>query len=72
MLFDRVNVMDITKLSWHHGEERFDRWLPNDRLAVTIFGDLDVSRKDFECSFILDLKDDLKVLSYRVIKPKKT
>lgn len=70
MSFDRGTVMKSTKLSWHHGVVRFDRWLPNDRLAVTIYGDLDISRADFECSFVLDLKDSLKIISHQIIKPK--
>lgn len=67
--FDRNKVMDSTKLSWHHGAVRFDGWLPNNRLAVTVYGDLDGSRADFECSFVLDLEHGLQVLSHRVIKP---
>ena len=66
--FERSILMDNTKLSWHHGGVRFDRWLPRNRLAVTVYGDLDGSRADFECRFVLSLKDPLKVLSYRVLK----
>ncbi len=67
--FDRFALMDSTKQNWHHAGVRFDRWLPRNRLAVTIYGDLHASRGDFECRFVLDLKDHFKVLSSHVIKP---
>jgi hypothetical protein len=71
LLFDRGELMNITKLKWHHAAVSFDGWMPKSRLAVTVIGDLDESGDDFECRFVLDLKDNFKVLSYRVIKPKK-
>jgi hypothetical protein len=68
--FDRNTVMECTQLSWHHGAVRFDGWLPNDCMAVTVSGDLDGSRAPFECRFVLDLKHGFKVLSHRIIEPK--
>jgi hypothetical protein len=66
--FDRNTVMEPTGLHWHHGAVTFDRWLPRDRMRVTISGDLD-SRETFKCRFVLALKQKLRVVSYRIIQP---
>ena len=70
MPFDRNDIMISSKLHWHHGFVRFDKWLPKDRLEITICGDLDGSREDFECRFVLDLKRNFRVLSCDIIKPR--
>ena len=68
--FDRFKLMESTKLHPHHGAVQFDRWLPHNRMAVTVYGDLEDGQADFECRFVVDLKQSFKVLSYHVVEPK--
>jgi len=66
MKFDRNTIMKVSKLSWHHGAVWFGGWLPGDRMAVTMAGDLDALKGDFKCDFVLDLRHDFRVVSCKV------